>query len=178
MGKKGAVVVALIVGILYPVVGLFTVYIVLSHDPGFSAGIWKELKVATASKAQAAPLGADLTEFEMKNGIGPMKEEVQVSAIDESLAKQGAAYFKQKCSACHKLDRRFVGPKLRGVTTFRTPTYIMNMILNPYEMAQKHPVARGLLAQYYTVMSPQGVNKEIARAILEYLRWDFEKNTK
>ena len=178
MGKKGPLIVALIIGILYPLVGFFTIYIVLSRDPGFSEGFWKGVKAATASKSQAVTTEGGLTEFEMQHGIGPIKKEVNVGPIDEALAKQGAAYFKQKCSACHKLDQRYVGPKLRGVTTFRSPAYVMNMILNPREMVQKHPVAKGLLAQYYTVMSPQGVNEEIARAILEYLRWDFEQSIK
>lgn len=178
MNRRGAIWVALIVGIGYPVLALVTVYFVLATDPGYSDGFWSGVQAAFAGEAPEKVNELGLTEFEMTHGIGPIKKEVQVGPIDENLAKQGAEYFRLKCTGCHKLEQRYVGPKLRGVTSFRSPTYIMNMILNPAEMVQKHPVARGLLTQYYTIMSPQGVNEEIARAILEYLRWDFEQSTK
>lgn len=46
----------------------------------------------------------------------------------------------------------------------------MNMILNPSEMVQKDPIAKGHLAEYPTQMPFQNVSQEDARAILEYLR--------
>ncbi|RMD99434.1 MAG: cytochrome c [Calditrichaeota bacterium] len=164
----------MIVWVGYPLIALSLVVLILSRDPEFSFDIWKT-KDANAKQTTAAnPSG--LSEFELKNGIGPIKKELKVGPIDEALAQKGRQYFKMKCTGCHKLGQRYVGPPLRGVVSFRTPTYIMNMILNPHEMVQKHPVAKGLLAQYLTVMSPQGVTPEMARAILEYLRWDFEKS--
>jgi cytochrome c len=75
-----------------------------------------------------------------------------------------------KCSACHQLDDRYVGPPLRDIVEQRSPEYVMNMMLNPAEMLQRHPTARQLLAEYYTPMPSQDLSADDARALLEYLR--------
>jgi len=90
--------------------------------------------------------------------------------VDDELVKAGEAIFTMKCTACHRLDERYVGPPLRDVTVRRKPTYVMNMMLNPSEMVQRHPVARELLGQYYTPMPAQDLTEADARALLEYLR--------
>ncbi len=111
-----------------------------------------------------------LTDFEMENGIGPVKEKLQLGAIDNALAKKGEDIFTAKCSACHKLDERYVGPAQRDVIERRTPEYIMNMILNPDEMIKRHPEAKKMLAQFMTPMANQNLSFEEARAVLEYFR--------
>ncbi|RMH60760.1 MAG: cytochrome c [Bacteroidetes bacterium] len=90
--------------------------------------------------------------------------------IDAALAAQGEAVFNMKCAACHKMDQRYVGPPLGDVLARRSPAYVMNMMLNPEEMLQKHPAARELLAQYMTPMPNQTLTHDEARAILEFLR--------
>ncbi len=124
----------------------------------------------TAASTTTAAAGGDLTPFQVENGIGPVTEPVTVGPVDEKLAEQGEELFAGKCSACHKMNERYVGPSLGGVTTRRTSTYVMNMMLNPEEMYTRHPVARGLLAQYMTQMPNLQLSREEARAILEYLR--------
>jgi cytochrome c len=119
-------------------------------------------------KAETAK--SDLTPFELENGIGPVKEEVVVGPIDQALAAQGKALFETKCSMCHKMDSTYVGPSLGEVTTRRTPAYIMNMILNPQEMVERHPVAKKLLAERMTFMANQNLTVVEARAVVEYLR--------
>lgn len=101
--------------------------------------------------------------------VGPVTE-VSLGEIDEQLAQQGEQIFQNKCTACHKMDERYVGPALGGVTEQRSPVYIMNMILNPGEMIKRHPTAKKLLAEYMTPMTNQNIDEEQARAILEYLR--------
>lgn len=112
----------------------------------------------------------DLTEFELRHGIGPVTAPMTLAPLDSALAAQGQAIFRTKCQVCHKLNERLVGPALQGVTQRRTPEYIMNMILNPAEMVQRHPDARALLAQHLTIMTNQNVGLQDARALLEYLR--------
>ncbi len=111
----------------------------------------------------------ELTEFEMTNGIGPVKEEVTIDEIDPELAKEGMRVFDMKCGACHKLDSRYVGPPLGGILNARTPAYVMNMILNPEEMLEKHPVAKSIGSEYPTRMTNQQLTREKARAVVEYL---------
>ena len=114
---------------------------------------------------------AGLTVFEYENGIGPIKEKLNIpSTIDKIMAESGKKIFEEKCTQCHKLDERYTGPALRDVTKRRTPEYIINMILNPQEMTQRHPEAKKLLGQFATQMTFQNVTQEDARKILEYLR--------
>lgn len=113
---------------------------------------------------------SDLTAFELENGIGPVKEAVVVGTIDPALARKGHELFEAKCSMCHKMDTTYVGPSLGEVTKRRTSTYIMNMILNPQEMVERHPIAKKLLAERMTFMANQGLKVEEARAVVEYLR--------
>ncbi len=87
-----------------------------------------------------------------------------------ALAEKGEELFVLKCSMCHKIESRYIGPQLDDVLTKRTPEYVMNMILNPVEMTQKHPEARKLLAEYSSPMANQSLTEEETRSILEYLR--------
>ncbi len=102
-------------------------------------------------------------------GIGPIKS-LELGELDTALAGQGKQLFKAKCSACHKISKRFVGPGLKGITKRRSPEWIMNMILNPEEMVQKDPIAMELLAEYNAPMANQSLTEDEARAILEYFR--------
>jgi len=103
-------------------------------------------------------------------GIGPIRS-LELGDLDPTLAAVGDELFAVKCSACHKLDERYIGPALRDVTEHRNPEYIMNMILNPEEMVKNHPVAKQLFAEYnFTPMANQQLSEQDARAVLEYLR--------
>lgn len=114
-----------------------------------------------------------LTVFELDNGVGPIKEKLQISKdIDKIMAESGKQIFDSKCVQCHKMDERYTGPALRDVTQRRSPEYVMNMILNPQEMTQKHPEAKKLLAMYANQMTFQNVTQEDTRALLEYLRME------
>lgn len=129
-----------------------------------------EKKETPETQNQTAQVGADLTEFELENGIGPVKEKLELGPIDPKLVKRGEEIWNQKCVACHKLDERYVGPAQRDVIKRRTPEFIMNMILNPEEMEKRHPVTKQLVAEYLTVMTNQNLTMEDARAVLEFFR--------
>lgn len=117
-----------------------------------------------------------LTEEQLAKGIGPVTN-VSLEEVDENLAEEGEEIFETKCSACHKMDDRYVGPALRDVLDRRTPEFIMNMMLNPEEMLQKHPDVREMLAQFMTPMPNQQLTHEDARAVLEYLREEAEEDS-
>lgn len=102
-------------------------------------------------------------------GIGPVKE-LTLGAIDPKLAAKGKALFASKCSACHKIEERYVGPALRDVTKRRRPEWIMNMALNPIQMTQENETAKALFGEYLVQMTFQNVTKDEVRAILEYFR--------
>ena len=109
------------------------------------------------------------TAEESGKGFGPI-DEVKLEPISASLAAKGKELFTQKCSACHKVEARYVGPALHDVTKRRQPEWIMNMILNPSGMLEKDPIAGKLLEEFLTPMTFQNVSKDEARAILEFFR--------
>ena len=150
-----------------------TLIVVLAFWAGLAVGCGKgehQEKTEAAESHEHEGEGG-LSAFQLKNGIGPMTEEVKVGPVDKALAAQGEKLFTAKgCTACHKIGEKYVGPALGGVTERRTPTYVMNMMLNPTEMYEKHPVARELLAEFMTQMPNLGLTKDEARAIMEYLR--------
>lgn len=129
---------------------------------------------AIASKAMAQlPVPPETPSLDDK-GVGPIKE-VKLGPIDSALAAQGEKVFATRCSVCHRLDSRYVGPPLGRVTKLRSPEWIMNMILNTNDMLMKDPVVRDLVGKYGSVMTVSGVTPDEARAVLEYLRQAGEK---
>ena len=114
---------------------------------------------------------AELTDFQLEHGIGPIQEAYEPSEeVDESLATEGERTFQVNCQACHRMEDGFVGPALGDVLERRTPTFVLNMILNPEEMGRRHPEGQALRAEYPSAMPYQGIGEDEARAILEYLR--------
>ena len=103
-------------------------------------------------------------------GIGPISS-VTLGEIDQTMVAEGEAIFKAKCTACHKISKKFIGPALKGITERRSPEWIMNMTMNPEEMIQKDPIAKVLLAEANGApMANQNLTEEEARALLEYFR--------
>jgi len=107
-------------------------------------------------------------------GVGPISN-VILGEIDENLAEQGKETFKKYCSACHKINKKYIGPAMLGVTKKRKPEWIMNMILNPDGMLKDDEEAKKLLAEYTAPMANQNLSEEQARGILEYFRLKDKK---
>ena len=102
-------------------------------------------------------------------GIGPVSS-VELGELDDAEVAVGQELFESKCSACHKVDKRFVGPSMAGVLERRSPEWVMNMILNPEQMVEEDPIAMELLAEYLSPMANQSLTEQEARSILEYFR--------
>jgi cytochrome c len=119
-----------------------------------------------------------LSDFELKNGIGPIKKELKLNPIDPELAVKGEKIFESKCATCHKLDERYTGPAQRNVLQRVTPEFFINMVLNPDENTEKHPHAKEMLAKYMQKMTNQNVTVKDALALLEYFRVLDEELTK
>jgi len=111
-----------------------------------------------------------LTEFELEHGIGPVNEVVELGELDEEMAARGKELFEAKCTACHKPKERYIGPAVGEILDRRSPTYAMNMIMNPDEMTKKHPEGKKMMQEYMSPMPFQNVTVEEARAIIEYFR--------
>ncbi len=131
----------------------------------------KEKKGKFAPPPKAKPMTYEEAQADWKNqkGLGSITK-VELGDLDSDLAKKGEEIYSLKCTACHAPDKDKLGPAPTGILERRTPEWIMNMILNPEEMAMKDPIGRGLLMKYNTVMANQGLTEEDARAVLEYFR--------
>ena len=104
-------------------------------------------------------------------GVGQIKDITLDDEINQEWVTEGAAIFKTNCTACHKIEKRFIGPSPKGILERRSPEWVMNMILNPEEMIQKDPIAKALLIEYNGApMANQNLTEEQARQVLEYFR--------
>lgn len=146
---------------LFLVAGAITVFLVSCSS--------ENTEKADAPSENPAPASAP-----SDKGIGPVSS-VSIGAIDETLVTSGKSVFESKCTACHKIETKVVGPALAGVTKRRKPEWIMNMILNPTEMTQKDPAAKELLATYIAPMANQNLTHDEARAVLEFFRSNDSK---
>lgn len=133
-----------------------------------------------SSTAESAPPGmvetpATLEELEKNyqnyKGTGPISEVNLNGEIDNSEAEEGKKVFEAKCTACHKTDKRFIGPAITGITKRRSPEWIMNMILNPEGMVKEDPIGKLLFIEYNgSPMANQNLTEPEARQVLEYFR--------
>ena len=131
----------------------------------------KESKGKFAPPPVAKPLTYEEAQADWKNqkGLGPISS-IELGELNTEMAAKGKEIYELKCTACHAPDTEKLGPAPVGILNRRTPEWVMNMILNPEEMAMKDPIGRGLLTKYNTVMANQGLTEEDARAVLEYFR--------
>ncbi|UKM65990.1 cytochrome c [Flavobacteriaceae bacterium GSB9] len=123
----------------------------------------------TTKKAESVPASKQI---DLSNiGVGPITSLSLDPEINQEMAAQGADVFKKMCTACHRPDKKFIGPAPTGVLERRSPEWVMNMILNPEEMVQKDPLAKALLIEFNgSPMANQNLSEEDARAVLEYFR--------
>lgn len=122
------------------------------------------------AQSDRSSTGSGLTEFQLEHGMGPITSPVTLAEPDPALVAEGDDIYQMSCAACHRWDERFVGPPLGDLLDRRTPAYVLNMILNPEQMAREHPDARALLAEYPVIMPFQNITEDQAMAILHYLK--------
>ena len=126
------------------------------------------MDAAEAPKAETA--STDVGDPMTNIGIGPVSS-VELGELDQAMAAEGQKLYEEYCTACHKIDKKFVGPSPKGILDRRTPEWVMNMILNPEEMIQKDPLAKQVMIESnMAVMANQNMTEEQARKILEYFR--------
>lgn len=104
-------------------------------------------------------------------GVGPITSLTLNAEIDQAMAAKGAEVFKKMCTACHRPDKKFIGPAPKGLLERRSPEWIMNMILDPEGMVKNDPLAKELLIEFNgSPMANQNLTEEEARSVLEYFR--------
>ena len=124
------------------------------------------------SKAEAVKVSADpMADWKSNNGVGSIKSLELPTNVDQALVQKGQVTFEAKCSACHKIEKKFIGPSPKGILSRRTAAWTMNMILNPDVMVVKDPIAKKLMMDFNGApMANQNLTEEEAREVLEYFR--------
>jgi len=136
-------------------------------QPGFT--LERAAKKTSADKATLSNPASTRIALDQL-GAGPI-ESLELNTLDLQWAEQGRQLFEQKCHACHRADRKFIGPSLAGVLQRRNPVWVMNMILNPDQMVQKDPLAQELFMEFNgSPMTNLNLTEDQARTILEYFR--------
>ena len=150
----------------------FLAFITLSLSLMVSCGGDKTPEKSTKKDAPKAKSMMKPKADPMKDvGIGPVSELVLPADVDQEMADRGHKVYKEKCTACHKASKKFIGPSPKGIFERRNPAWVMNMILNPDEMVQKNPIAKALLIEFNgSPMANQNLTEEQAREIVEYFR--------
>lgn len=110
-------------------------------------------------------------------GVGKFTNVELTYPIDKNMVAVGEKVYDVKCASCHKLtDEKLVGPGWAGVTTRRTPEWIMNFVTNTDEMLNKDAEALAMLEICLVRMPNQNLSDDEARAVLEHMRFnDGEK---
>ena len=109
--------------------------------------------------------------YDPNRGEGKFTKVEVGSTLDAAMAASGEKVSGVKCSSCHKLtDEKLVGPGWKGVTTRRTPEWIMNFITNTDAMIDKDPAAQAQLELCLVRMPNQSLSDDDARHLLEFVR--------
>jgi len=118
----------------------------------------------------------DAQEGTNPKGIGKYQNVELTHPLDDKMIAAGKNVYEVKCASCHKLtDEKLVGPGWKGVTDRRTPEWIMNFVTNTEEMIQKDTAAKNMLEVCLVKMPNQSLNEADARATLEYMRKNDNK---
>ncbi len=130
----------------------------------------KETKTETTTKKEEVVPPSKRVDLTSK-GVGPITSITLDATIDQAMVDHGAEVYKKMCTACHRTDKKFIGPAPTGIMSRRSPEWIMNMILNPEQMVKEDPLAKELLMEFNgSPMANQNLTEEEARAVLEYFR--------
>ncbi|WP_299121957.1 cytochrome c [uncultured Winogradskyella sp.] len=104
-------------------------------------------------------------------GVGPVTSIDLGLVVDQDMAAHGKEVYDKMCTACHKAEKKFIGPSPKGILQRRSPEWVMNMILNPEQMVKEDQLAKDLLMEFNgSPMANQNLTREEARAVLEYFR--------
>lgn len=92
-------------------------------------------------------------------------------------AQEGEELFKVKCRACHTVDKKLVGPPLKGVTSKREKEWLYKFINSSQDMiASGDPDAVAMYNEYNNILMPdQGLSNEEIDQIFKFIDEESSK---
>ncbi|MBD8487860.1 c-type cytochrome [Echinicola sp. CAU 1574] len=106
-------------------------------------------------------------------GINAFAADPEVSDSDEAV-KAGESLFNANCKTCHKLDQKFTGPALRGVSDRRDIAWIQSFVKNSQKVIQSgDPTATALFAEFNNTVMPahQFLSDDDVMNLLSYIEF-------
>jgi len=96
---------------------------------------------------------------------------------EESL--NGENIFKSNCSACHKIDKKLVGPPLKNITEKREEDWLLSFIKNSQSLINGgDKAAKEIYSEYNELlMPPQNLSDAEIQSVLDFITTE-SKNTK
>lgn len=92
--------------------------------------------------------------FFMLIGVSAYAVDPSVASSDEAIAA-GKIVFNANCKQCHKLDQKYTGPALRGITDRQSPEWAYRFIKNSSAViASGDAYANALYKEYNNLMMP------------------------
>ena len=82
------------------------------------------------------------------NGISGPTSSVLGQNKESDLFISGSSLFKANCTSCHHLDKKIIGPALRGVVSRTSVEWFTNWVKNPMEFIRTNPRAAQLFEEY------------------------------
>ncbi len=99
-------------------------------------------------------VGILLLAFFLFRGAETYAVNPEVSDSEDAI-QAGQALFNANCKACHKLDQRYTGPALRGVTERRELDWVMRFISNSQKVVESgDATAVALYKEYNNIVMP------------------------
>lgn len=88
---------------------------------------------------------------------------------EKLIAADGEALFKANCASCHKPDKDFTGPALKGARGREpNPDWAYTWVNNVNKMLETDPYAKALFAKYNSRMTDFDLPTEDIKAILDW----------
>ncbi len=92
----------------------------------------------------------------------------QVASGDVANGKK--LFTAKTCNACHQMDKKMVGPPLKGVVAKRGKDWVTKMIQSPDKMVQTDAAAKKLFEEYNKTPMPNlNLTEAEVRDIVAYL---------
>lgn len=103
-------------------------------------------------------------------GIGEVSHIQLNDTLNKDMVARGKVIYEQKCVACHQLGtEKAIGPGWEGLTSRRSPEWIMNMATNSEVMTQFDSTAIKMVEDCKVMMPDQDLSISEARDVLEFM---------
>ena len=141
-----------------------------TKDPDDTTNV-ESVGESTGTTTSGSTTPAGNPDYDPNRGEGKFTDVKLDEKLNETMAQGGENVYNTKCASCHKLtEERLVGPGWKGVTTRRTPEWLMNFSTNPDPMIDKDPELQAQLEICLVRMPDQNISDDDARNVVEFMR--------